>query len=61
MLTVGLSCTLLFSSTTIDQAVTQQRHAGLKGELAITGTGPGLRPRRWSTCAPLPECARPSR
>jgi putative ABC transport system permease protein len=42
MLTVGLSCTLLFSSTTIDHAVTQQRHAGLRGDLAITSTGPGL-------------------
>ncbi|MET0524772.1 MAG: FtsX-like permease family protein, partial [Nocardioides sp.] len=42
MLTVGLSCTLLFSSTTIDHAVTQQRHAGLEGELAITSTGSGL-------------------
>src|SRR5829696_4334988 len=42
MLTVGLSCTLLFSSTTIDHAVTQQRQAGLAGELAITSAGPGL-------------------
>jgi len=42
MLTVGLSCTLLFSSTTIDHAVTEQRHAGLKGELAVTSSGPGL-------------------
>ena len=42
MLTVGLSCTLLFSSTTIDHAVTEQRHAGLSGELAVTSTGPGL-------------------
>src|SRR5829696_8965311 len=42
MLTVGLSCTLLFSSTTIDHAVTQERHAGVTGELAITSTGPGL-------------------
>src|SRR5215216_5586253 len=42
MLTVGLSCTLLFSSTTIDHAVTQERHAGLAGELALTSTGPGL-------------------
>jgi putative ABC transport system permease protein len=42
MLTVGMSCTLLFSSTTIDHAVTQERHAGLGGELAITSTGPGL-------------------
>src|SRR4051794_8317337 len=39
VLTVGLSCTLLFSSTTIDHAVTQERHAGLAGELAVTGTG----------------------
>ena len=37
-----MSCTLLFSSTTIDHAVTQQRHAGLTGELAITSSGPGL-------------------
>jgi putative ABC transport system permease protein len=44
MLTVGLSCTLLFSSTTIDHAVTQQRHAGLTGDLAITSAGPGLPP-----------------
>jgi putative ABC transport system permease protein len=42
MLTVGMSCTLLFSSTTIDHAITQQRHAGLTGELAMTSTGPGL-------------------
>jgi putative ABC transport system permease protein len=42
MLTVGLSGTLLFSSTTIDHAVTQQRHAGVTGQLAITSTGPGL-------------------
>jgi putative ABC transport system permease protein len=40
VLTVGLSCTLLFSSTTIDHAVTQERHAGLGGELAITGEVP---------------------
>src|SRR4051812_1311001 len=42
MLTVGLSCTLLFSSTTIDHAVTRERQAGLAGELALTSTGPGL-------------------
>jgi putative ABC transport system permease protein len=42
MLTVGLSCTLLFSSTTIDHAVTEEREAGLSGELAVTSTGPGL-------------------
>src|SRR4051812_41555640 len=39
MLTVGMSCTLLFSSTTIDHAVTEQRHAGVTGELAISGPG----------------------
>jgi putative ABC transport system permease protein len=42
VLTVAMSCTLLFSSTTIDHAVTEQRHAGLGGELAVTSTGPGL-------------------
>ena len=42
VLSVAMSCTLLFSSTTIDHAVTQERHAGLSGELAITSSGPGL-------------------
>jgi putative ABC transport system permease protein len=42
MLTVGLSCTLLFSATTIDHAVTEERHAGVGGELAVTSSGPGL-------------------
>jgi putative ABC transport system permease protein len=42
VLTVALSCTFLFSSTTIDHAVTQQRQAGLSGDLAITSSGPGL-------------------
>jgi putative ABC transport system permease protein len=42
VLTVAMSCTLLFSTTTQDHAVTQQRDAGLSGELAITSTGPGL-------------------
>ncbi|HET7380294.1 MAG TPA: FtsX-like permease family protein, partial [Gaiellales bacterium] len=42
VLTVAMSCTLLFSTTTQDHAVTQQRHAGLSGDLAITGAGPGL-------------------
>ena len=37
-----MSCTLLFSTTTHDHAVTQQRHAGLAGELAVTSAGPGL-------------------
>ena len=42
MLTVGMSCTLLFSATTIDHAVTQERAAGLGGDLALTSSGPGL-------------------
>src|SRR4051795_12503932 len=42
VLSVAMSCTLLFSSTTIDHAVSQQRHAGLSGELAIPSGGPGL-------------------
>ena len=42
VLTVAMSCTLLFSTTTQDHAVTQQRQAGLSGELAVTSTGPGM-------------------
>jgi putative ABC transport system permease protein len=42
VLTVALSCTFLFSTTTIDHATTQQLHAGLTGQLAVTGAGPGL-------------------
>jgi putative ABC transport system permease protein len=44
VLTVALSCTLLFSSTTQDHAVTQERRAGLTGELAVTRAGPGVPP-----------------
>jgi putative ABC transport system permease protein len=44
VLTVALSCTLLFSSTTQDHAVTQERRAGLTGELAVTSAGPGVPP-----------------
>jgi putative ABC transport system permease protein len=42
VLSVAMSCTLLFSSTTIDHAVTQQRRAALTAELAVTSGGPGL-------------------
>jgi putative ABC transport system permease protein len=42
VLTVALSCTLLFGTTTIEHATTQERHAALTGELAITSTAPGL-------------------
>src|SRR4051794_12200084 len=39
VLTVALSCTLLFSTTTQDHAVKQERRAGLTGELAVSGAG----------------------
>ena len=42
VLTVAMSCTLLFSTTTIDHAVAQQRQAALTSELALTSSGPGL-------------------
>ncbi|MEA2312947.1 MAG: putative transport system permease protein [Solirubrobacteraceae bacterium] len=42
VLSVAMSCTLLFSSTTIDHAVSQERNAGLSGDLVITSSGPGL-------------------
>jgi putative ABC transport system permease protein len=42
VLTVALSCTLLFSTTTIEHAIRQQRQAALTGQLAITTAGPGL-------------------
>lgn len=44
VLTVAMSCTLLFSATTEDHAVSQERHAGLTGQLAVTGSGSGLPP-----------------
>ena len=42
VLTIALTCTLFFSTTTIEHATTQQRLAGLTGQLAITSAGPGL-------------------
>jgi putative ABC transport system permease protein len=42
VLSVAMSCTLLFSSTTIDHATSAQRHAALSAELALTSSGPGL-------------------
>ena len=42
MLTVGMSCTLLFSATTIDHAVTQERKAGLARTSPSTSSGAGL-------------------
>ncbi|TML68685.1 MAG: FtsX-like permease family protein [Actinobacteria bacterium] len=44
VLTVAMSCTLLFSTTTLDHAVTAQRHAGLSANLALSSSGPGLPP-----------------
>ncbi len=44
VLTVALSCTLLFSTTTLEHAIHQERQAGLTGQLAITSAGPGLPP-----------------
>ncbi|MBV9193615.1 MAG: FtsX-like permease family protein, partial [Solirubrobacterales bacterium] len=42
VLTVALSCTLLFSTTTIEHAISQERRAALTGQLAVTSAGPGL-------------------
>src|SRR3954471_7634298 len=44
VLTVAMSCTLLFSTTTLDHAITAQRHAGLSADLALSSSGPGLPP-----------------
>src|SRR6185437_1073987 len=41
-LTVGLSCTMFFGSTTIDHATTAQWSAALTGQLTVTSAGPGL-------------------
>src|SRR4029079_11013022 len=42
VLTVAMSCTLLFSTTTLDHAVSTQRTAGLSADLAVTSDGQGL-------------------
>jgi putative ABC transport system permease protein len=42
VLAVALSCTLYFSTTTIDHATTDQRQAALTGQLAVTSVGPGV-------------------
>src|SRR6476661_1462344 len=44
VLTVAMSCTLLFSTTTIDHAASAQRDAAITSKLAITSAGPGLPP-----------------
>ncbi len=42
MLTIALSCTFFFGSTTIEHATSQQERAGLTGQLVLTSAGPGL-------------------
>jgi putative ABC transport system permease protein len=54
VLSVAMSCTLLFSSTTIDHAVSRERHAGLAGELAMTSAGPGLPPAALADARAIP-------
>jgi putative ABC transport system permease protein len=44
VLTVAMSCTLLFSTTTIDHVVQQQRNDGLSADLVVSSAGPGLAP-----------------
>jgi putative ABC transport system permease protein len=61
VLTIALTCTLYFSTTTIERATTQQRHAALTGQLAVTSTVRASRPPRWPTFARRRESARRSR
>jgi putative ABC transport system permease protein len=42
VLTVAMSCTLLFSTTTLDHVVTTQRDDGMKADVAVSGAGAGL-------------------
>jgi putative ABC transport system permease protein len=42
VLTITLSCTLFFGSTTIEHATSQQQRSALTGQLAVTSAGPGL-------------------
>src|SRR5207302_1875223 len=44
VLTVAMSGTLLFSTTTFDHAISQQRDAGVTADLALWSAGPGLNP-----------------
>jgi putative ABC transport system permease protein len=44
VLTVAMSCTLLFSTTTFDHVVTGQRHDGLSPDLVVSSAGGGLPP-----------------
>src|SRR4051794_15624401 len=44
VLTVAMSCTLLFSTTTIDHVVQQQRNDGLSADVVVSSAGAGLAP-----------------
>ena len=44
VLTIAMSCTLLFSTTTLDHAISGQRHAGISADLALSSPGGGLAP-----------------
>ena len=44
VLTVAMSTTLLFSTTTLDHAVSQQRHDGLAADVVVQGGAGGLPP-----------------
>lgn len=44
ILTVAMSCTLLFSATTLDHAIETQRNAGMSQDLVVSSNGPGLPP-----------------
>jgi putative ABC transport system permease protein len=44
ILTVAMSATLLFSTTTFDHVIATQRHAGMKQDLVVSSAGPGLPP-----------------
>jgi putative ABC transport system permease protein len=44
ILTVAMSCTLLFSTTTFDHVVKTQGNAGMSQDLVVSSNGPGLPP-----------------
>src|SRR5213082_259375 len=54
VLTVAMSCTLLFSTTTIDHVVQQQRHSGISAQLVVSSDGPGLPPAALSDVRATP-------
>jgi putative ABC transport system permease protein len=44
VLTIAMSCTLLFSATTLDHSISRQRHAGISANFALSNSGGGLAP-----------------